>query len=191
MNGGSTFNGFQGESMSIFDRFKNPALLELVKDQRLKELITRREFRLTEEYLHREILSKAVDDELTELTLKLGAGFAELTGRVKKRLVPFAIPFSARFSLHSIDFTRRGKVVHLRLEELKPLDLDWLTRKLVQNIPFVSYGDGLVTLDLSRVPRLAEFYGYQVKGVRPSDFVVLKELLFCEGELIGRVGLIL
>jgi len=177
--------------MSIFDRFKNPALLELVKDQRLKDLITRREFRVTEEYLHREFLSKAVDDELTELTLKLGAGFAELTGRVKKRLVPFAIPFSARFSLHSIDFTRRGKVVHLRLEELKPLDLDWLTRKLVQNIPFVSYGDGLVTLDLSRVPRLAEFYGYQVKGVRPSDFVVLKELLFCEGELIGRVGLIL
>ena len=177
--------------MSIFDRFKNPALLELVKDQRLKELITRREFRLTEEYLHREILSKAVDDELTELSLKLGAGFAELTGRVKKRLVPFAIPFSARFSLHSIDFTRRGKVVHLRLEELKPLDLDWLTKKLVQNIPFVSYGDGLVTLDLTQVPRLAEFYEYQVKGVRPSDFVVLKELLFCEGELVGRVGLIL
>ena len=177
--------------MSIFDRFKNPALLELVKDQRLKELITRREFRVTEEYLHREFLSKAMDDELTELALKLGAGFAELTGRVKKRLVPFAIPFSARFSLHSIDFTRQGKVVHLRLEELKPLDLDWLTRKLVQNIPFASYGDGLVTLDLTRVPRLAEFYGYQVKGVRPSDFVVIKELLFCEGELVGRVGLIL
>lgn len=179
--------------MSIFSNILNnkAAIFDLVKDPRIRELVTRREFRLTQEYLHEEFLGRLADEELTDLGLKIGEGFAELSGKVKKRLLPFAIPFSARFSIHSIDFSHKRKVVHLKLEELKPLDVDSLTKKLVEQIAFLSFDQGLVTLDLAKVPRLAELFGYNVKGIRPFDFVVLKDLALNPGEVVGRVGVIL
>lgn len=177
--------------MSIFDKLKNPALLELVRDPRLKDLVTRREFRVSQEELHRELADRAADEELQELRLTVGDGFLDISGRVRKRLIPFAIPFSARFSLHSLDFSPQAKAVHLRLEELKPLDLDRLTRKLTEKVPFLSFADGLVTVHLAKVPRLAGLFACQVGGVRPFDHIVLKELRFLEGEVVGRVGVML
>lgn len=177
--------------MSIFDRLRNPALLDLVRDQRLKELVTRREFRVTEEYCHREFVSRAEDDEVRKLSLKFGDGYGEIAGEVKKRLVPFAIPFSARFALQGIEFGPGAKKVHLRVEKVKPLDLDWVTARLVNRVPFLTYGDGVVSCDLTRVPRLADLFAYQVKGVRPSDFLAIRELAFREGEIVGRVGFLL
>lgn len=179
--------------MSIFSAFlsNKTAVLDLIKDPRLHDLVTKREFRLTEEYLHREFLAKVTDEELTGLNLSIGEGHAELSGKVKKRLLPFPIPFSARFSIHSTDFSHKGKVVRLKLEEVKPIDLDSLTKKLVEQVPFLTYEGGLVSLDLERVPRLAELFGYQVKGIRPFDFVVLKDLVLSPGEVVGKVGVIL
>jgi hypothetical protein len=178
--------------MSIFATLKSSALLELIKDPRLRDLLTRREFRLSQEDLNRELLDQtAGEEELLELALAVGDGFLELTGRVKKRPLPFAIPFSARFSLHSLEFSVRSKAVYLRLEELKPFSLDTLTKKLVEKVPFLSFTDGLVTVDLARVPRLAGLLACQVKGFRPFDHIVLKELSFREGEVVGRVGVLL
>jgi hypothetical protein len=177
--------------MTIFDKLRSSALLGLVRDPRLRELLTRREFRLTEEELHRELASRTADEELQDLRLTIGEGFLDISGRVKKRLVPFAIPFSARFSLHSLDFSLRAKAVHLRLEELKPLDIDALTRKLTEKIPFLSFADGLVTVHLTRVPRLAGLFACHVRGFRPFDHIVLKELRFHDGEVVGRVGVML
>lgn len=178
--------------MTFFDKLRSTALLELIRDPRLKELVTRREFRLSQEELHRELVKQAVPGEdLQELRLTVGEGFLELSGRVKKRLLPFAIPFSARFSLHSLDFSPRNKAVHLRLDELKPLDLDRLTRKLTEKVPFLSYADGLVTVHLAKVPRLAGLFASQVRGFRPFDHIVLKELSFRDGEVVGRVGVLL
>lgn len=177
--------------MSIFDKLKSTALLELVRDPRLKELVTKREFRLSQEELHREFATRAADEELQELALTVVEGFLEVSGRVKKRLIPFAIPFSARFSLHSIDFSPHNKAIHLRLEEMKPLDLDSLTKKVVEKVPFLSFADGLVTVHLAKVPRLAGLFACQVHGFRPFDHIVLKELRFHEGEVVGRVGVML
>ncbi len=105
--------------MGIFDKFdklRNPAFLDLIRDQRLKELVTRREFRVTEEYFHRDFVSRAEDDEIRKLTLKFRDGYGELAGEVKKRLIPFAVPFSARFALHGVDFSPQANKIHLRIE---------------------------------------------------------------------------
>jgi len=46
-------------------------------------------------------------------------------------------------------------------------------------------------LDLIKAPRLAGLLACQVKGFRPFDHIVLKELRFHEGEVVGRVGVML
>jgi hypothetical protein len=178
--------------MSFFEKMKSSALLELIKDPRLKDLVTKREFRISQEQLQREFVSQtAGEEELEDLALVVGEGFVELSGRVKKRPLPFSIPFSARFSLHSLEFSVRSKTVHLKLEELKPFSLDSLTKKLVEKVPFLSFADGLVTVHLVKAPRLAGLLTCQVKGFRPFDHIVLKELRFHEGEVVGRVGVML
>jgi len=181
--------------MGIFDRLnntlKNPAFRELMRDQQLKEVVTRREFRVTEEYFQREFVSRAVDEELRGLSLRFRDGYGEIAGEVKKRLLPFAIPFTARFTVQKVAFTSWEKQVYLQVEQVKPLDLDWVTARLVGNIPFLSCRDGVVACDLTRVPRLAEFFGYQFKGMKVADLLTVKELSLREGELVGRLGVCL
>jgi len=178
--------------MSIFDKLKGGALLELARDPRLKELVTKREFRVDQEELRRELLKQAAgEEELQELAVTVGEGYLELAGKVKKKLLPFAIPFTARFSLHSLDFSPHAKAVHLRLDEMKPFEVDALTRKLVEKVAFLSFDDGLVTVPLDKVPRLGSLLNSQVRGFRPFDHIVLKELRFHDGEVVGRVGVLL
>lgn len=177
--------------MSIFDQLKNPALTALIRDQRLREVVTRREFRVTEEYFHREFIAKALDEELQELSLRFFDGYGEIAGKVKKRLIPFTVPFAARFTVHAIDFTPRGKQLHLKVEEVKPLDLHWATAKVVEKIPFLSYREGIISCDLTKVPRLADLLRYQIKGMNVCDFLTVKELLLKEGEVVGRLGFVL
>ncbi|SNB47700.1 hypothetical protein [Geobacter sp. DSM 9736] len=176
--------------MSIFSNLlnKKDALFELVKDPLIRDLVTKREFRLTEEYLRQELLGRLKHEDVTDLDFRVGEGFAELSGKVRKRPLPFSIPFSARFSIHSFNFSQSGKVVHLKLEEVKPFDLESLNRKLVENIPFLSYEKGLLSLDLTKVPRLAELLDYRVSSFRPLDAVILKDLSFCPGEVVGKIG---
>jgi hypothetical protein len=179
-------------SMNIFDKLKQSPLLEMLKDPRLKELVTRREFSISREELQREILSQtAQEEELQDLTLLVGEGFLEISGRVKKRMLPFAIPFSARFSLHSLEFSPRSKTVHLKLEELKPFEVDSLTKKLLEKLPFLTFADGLVTIHLEQVPRLAGLLGCRIGSFRPFDHIVLKKLSFQEGEVTGKIGVLL
>jgi len=45
--------------MGIFDKLKNSSLLELIQDPRLRDLLTKREFRLSQEDLHREFVNQA------------------------------------------------------------------------------------------------------------------------------------
>jgi hypothetical protein len=177
--------------MSLFERFKNASFTELVKDQNLKDLLIRREFRITQDYLQREFLDRAIDEELQDLTLTLRDGYGTISGKVKKRLVPFALPFSARFAVHGMEFTSARKNFYLRLEEVGPVDLEWLTRKMVDSIPFLSCMGDLITCDLTKVPRLAELFAYQVRGIKVWDFVTLKEMDIRYGEIVGRVGVVL
>lgn len=177
--------------MGIFDKIRNIPFMDVIRDQRLKELLTKREFRLSEEYLQREFLHRAEDEEVSGLSLKLENGFGTISGKVKKRLLPFAVPFSARFSVHAVDFSREGKVVLFKVEEIKPIDSDWITQKLVRNVPFLAYADRVLVCDLERVPKLAEIFSYKVKGIRPLDHFVMKELAFLDGEVVGRLGLCL
>ena len=178
--------------MTIFEKIKSSPLLELARDPRFRDLLTKREFRLDAEALRREIIDQVgAEEELQELNLTVGAGFLEFSGRVKKRPLPFSIPFSARFSLHSLDFSPRSKVVRLRLDEMKPFEADSLTKKLVAKVPFLSFDDGLVTVHLAKVPRLVRLLACQVGSVRPFDHIVLKELEFTPGEVVGRVGVLL
>jgi hypothetical protein len=179
--------------MSIFDRIKNPSLAELVKDQNVKELLLKREFRITQSYLQREFVSQALDDELVELSLGIFDGYGDIAGKVKKRLVPFAIPFSATFTLQGMEFSSTRKIVMLKLEKVGPVDVAWLTRKFVERVPFLSCTGDLIVCDLTKVPRLAELFAYRVKGLglNPWDLVTLKELSLKEGEIVGRVGVVL
>jgi len=177
--------------MGFMDLLKNPALLSLIKDQRLREIVTRREIRVSEEYFHREFVCRALDEEIQELTMKFLDGHVQISGTMKKKLLPFGIPFSARCMVERVDFTPKQKKIYLSMAEVKPLDVDWVTRKLVAKIPFLSYGDGLLACDLTLVPRLAYFFGYHVKGITVCDFLTIKELLFREGELVGRLGVCL
>lgn len=177
--------------MSIFDTFRNPAIRDLLKDQRLKELLTRREFRISEEYIHREFISQAGDDEVRGLALRFRNGFGELSGEVKKRLLPFAVPFSARFAIHGVEFNAMGKRVYLRVEEVKPLDLDWVTRRVLERVPFLDYRDGLLVCDLERVPRLDTLLAHRIGTARVADFVTLRDLSLRNGEIVGRLGVVL
>ena len=175
----------------VRDRLKNPAFVELVKEQSLKDLLVRREFRISQAYLQREFLSSAQDEEIPEFSLALCDGHGEIAGKMKKRLLPFAIPFSATFSIQGVEFGAARKCVYLKLDRVGPIDFDWITRKMVERIPFLSCMGELITCDLTRVPRLAELFAYRVKGINPWDFITLKELSLKEGEIVGRVGVVL
>jgi hypothetical protein len=181
--------------MSIFDRvrdrLKNPAFQELVKEQNLKELLLKREFRISQSYLQREFLTRAQDEELQEIVITLWDGYGRITGKVKKRLIPFAISFSANFTIQGLEFSSARKYVLLKLSKVEPVDIDWITRKVVERIPFLSCSGDLITCDLTRVPRLAELFAYRVKGLNPWDFVALKALHLKEGEIVGKVGVVL
>jgi len=176
--------------INIFDKLKNPALAGLIKDQRVRELITRREFRVSDDYLQREFIGQAGDDELRELSIRFFEGHGELRGVVKKRLLP-AISFSTRFTLHGVEFNSMGKRLHLAIEQVKPLDLEWVTRRIVERVPFLAYNDGLVTCDLTRVPRLRDLLAYELKGMQLANFVTLREIGFQDGALVGRIALCL
>jgi hypothetical protein len=177
--------------MSFFDRFDNPAFRELLRDQRLKDLLARREFRISEEYVQREFIGRAEDDEVQNLSLRFREGFGELSGQVRKRILPFAVPFSARLAIHGVEFNGMGKRVYLRLEDVRPFDLDWVTRRVVDKVPFLDYRDGLLVCDLKLVPRLDTLLAYRVGGAHLADFVTLRDLAFREGELVGRLGFVL
>ncbi|WP_243372776.1 hypothetical protein [Geotalea sp. SG265] len=177
--------------MSILDLLKNPVLLELIKDQHLKEVVTRREVRVSQDYFHRELIARAIDEEIHELSMKFGDGYGEISGKVKKKLIPFSIPFSARFAIERVHFTPQEKMIFLKVEEVKPVDMDFVTRRVVEKIPFLSYSDGIIACDLTQVPELQKFFAYNINGIKVCDFLTVKELLFREGELIGRLGLCL
>jgi hypothetical protein len=176
----------------IHEKIKNPTLAALVKDQNLKDLLVRREFRITQEYLQREFFDPAVDEEILELSIRLLDGYGEICGKMKKRLLPFAIPFSATFTVQSVEFSGTRKSVLLKLEKVEPIDLEWLNKKILGRVPFLScIGSDLIHCDLNKVPRLAELFAYRVKGINPWDYITLKELSLKEGEVAGRVGVVL
>lgn len=184
--------------MSIFDRIgtvkdrlKNPALAELVKEQSLKDLMLKREFHIPESYLQREFVGKALDDELLELSLAIYNGYGEIRGKIKKRLIPFPISFSARFVIQGVEFSAARKAVYLKLEQVEPIDIDWLTKKVVERIPFLNCFGDLIACDLTRVPRLAELFAYRVKGLSVWDFITLKELSLKDGQIVGKVGVVI
>ena len=175
----------------IIERLRHPALVELVRDQDLQRLLRRKEFRVTDTYLQREVLDRTVDEELREVAIRFREGYGELQGKVKKRLVPVNLPFSVRFRLDGVEFNPMGKRIHLRIDEVKPLDLDWVTKRLVEKVPFLSCAGDRITCDLAKVPRLAGMLATELKGVRVVDFVTIRELALVEGALVGRLGVCL
>jgi hypothetical protein len=176
--------------MSILHKLKNPVLAAFLRDQQLPELFRRREFRLTEAFLRREVFSQATDDEILNLDLVVHDGFAEVRGAVKKRFLP-TIPFSFRVRVAGIEFNSLGKRIHLAMEQVKPLDLDWVTRRLVERVPFLVYTEDRIMIDLERIPSLASSLSYRIKGVRVADHFTLRELTLRPGEVVGRLGVTL
>jgi hypothetical protein len=53
----------------------------------------------------------------------------------------------------------------------------------------LGYADGIISCDLARVPRLAGFFGLEVKGVKVADYLELRELAFEKGAITGRFGI--
>jgi hypothetical protein len=176
--------------MSILHKLKNPALAAFLRDQRLPELFRRREFRFTEEFLRRELFAQVSDEEIHNLDLSVQDGFAEVRGAVKKRFLP-AISFSFRVRVVGVEFNALGKKLHLAVEQVKPLDLDWVTRRMVERVPFLTYGEDRIMVDLERIPSLAASLSYCIKGIRVADFFTLREVALRSGEVVGRLSVTL
>ena len=176
--------------MSILHKLKNPTLTAFLQDQHLPSLFRHREFHLTEAFLRRELLTQAADEEIPQLDLTLHDGYAAVSGIVKKRLMP-QIHFSFRLRLVGIEFNAMAKRLHLAVDEVNPLDLEWVTRRLVERVPFLSYAASRITVDLERVPRLAVPLACRIKGVRVANFFTIKELHLRPGEVVGRLGVTL
>jgi len=185
-------NIFEKFTEKVSEKIHNPALVELMKEQSLRDLLTKRAFRVSQGYLQREFLSRVLDDEIVEFSIALFDGRGEIAGKMKKRLLP-AIPFSATFTIQGTEFSPARKCVWLKLGEVGPVDFDWLTRKVVQHIPFLSCSGDLVTCDLTKIPNLARMFDRRVKGLDLNvwDLITFKELSLKDGEIVGRVGVVL
>jgi len=177
--------------MKIFDKISNPLLKQFMQDQNVRDLLTKREFRITEEFFQRELVAGGDDDEVRELEVRFYDGYGEITGKVRKKPLPFDIPFSARLSVQRVDFTTEGKFLLLQVDDVKPFSLDWVTARIVGRVPFLSWQDGVITCDLARIPKLAPMFGAAVKGIRPLDFVTLRDVTFQPGALVGRIKIVI
>ena len=177
--------------MKILEKISNPLLKQFMQDQNLRDLFTKREFRITEEFFQRELVAGGEDDEIRELEVKFHDGYGEITGKFRKKPLPFDIPFSARLSVQRVDFTPEGKYIVLKIDEVKPFSLDGVTAKLVGRAPFLAWQDGAITCDLARIPKLAPLFGTEVKGIHPLDFVTLRDVTFQPGALVGRVKIVI
>jgi hypothetical protein len=177
--------------MGFFTKLNNGAFASLIRDQRLKDVVIRREFRISAEYVRAEVIPRLEGEELRELALTFRDGYGELAAKVTRRYLPWAIPVSARFAMEGVTFNPREKKLFIRLEEVRPLDMGWLTRLVVERLPFFTWNRGILSCDLTGIPRLAELFDYRVKGVRVSDYLTIKELMLREGELVGRLGVVL
>lgn len=174
--------------MAITDILGNAPLWSFIKDQNVKEIITKQEFRVSEEYLHRELVSRAGSEKVRELSLKIFEGYAEISGKLQQRMLPLLIPFLARLAVNGFEFNRKNKSVHLKVDMVKPMGSDMLVGKLADKIPFINYEKGVAYCDLTKVPLLSALLGYHVKGVPVSNFVTIKELTLNKGEIVGKLG---
>ena len=66
-----------------------------------------------------------------------------------------------------------------------------MTAKIVRRARFLSWRDGGITCDLARIPKLAPLFGVELKGIRPVDFVTLRDVTFQPGALVGRVKIVI
>ncbi len=177
--------------LKIFNKISNPLLRQFMEEQNLRELFTKREFRITEELFQRELVSTGEEDDIRELEIRFHDGYGEITGKVRKRPLPFDISFSARLTLQRVDFTPEGRYLVLKADEVKPFSLDWVTARIVGRVPFLTWQAGSIICDLARIPKLAPLFGASVKGVHPLDFVTLRDVTFQTGALVGRVKIVL
>ncbi len=174
--------------MAISDILGNAPLWDFIKDQNLKDIITRKEFRITEEYLSRELVKHAGNGKVTDLSLKIHDGYAEVTGKVKAWPMPMPVSFLVRFELQGYEFNRAGKSVQLKVDVARPPGGDLLLGKLAEKIVFLTYEKGIASCDLTKVPLLSGLLGYHVKGKPVIDFVMIKELTLNKGEIVGKLG---
>ena len=177
--------------MKIFDKISNPLLKQFMQDQNVRDLLTKREFRISEELFQRELVAGDEDDGIRELQVRFHDGYGEITGKVRKKPLPFDIPFSARLSVQRVDFTPEGKFLLLQVDDVKPFSLDWVTARIVGRVPFLSWREGIITCNLARIPKLAPMFGAEVKGVRPLDFVTLRDVTFQPGAIVGRIKIVI
>ncbi len=177
--------------LKIFNKLSNPILKQFMQDQNLRDLFMKREFRITEEFFQRELAAGGEDDDIRELEVRFHEGYGEITGKVRKKPLPFDIPFSARLSVQRVEFTPEGKYLVLKADQVKPFSLDWVTARIVGRAPFLSWHEGSITCDLTRVPKLAPLFKRELKGIRPLDFVTLREVAFEPGALVGRVKIVI
>jgi hypothetical protein len=61
----------------------------------------------------------------------------------------------------------------------------------VERVPFLAYRDGLLVCDLERVPRLDALLAHRIGAARVADFLTLRELSLRQGEIVGRLGVVL
>ena len=101
------------------------------------------------------------------------------------------LEFPVTVNCAKIDFTPEGKYLLLKADEVKPFSLDWVTARIVGKVPFLSWKEGIIACDLERVPKLAPLFAASVKGVRPFDFLTLRDVSFQQGALVGRVKIVI
>ncbi len=139
--------------MSIFDKLKQSGMADLIRDQQMKELLTRGEFRIHRGVRPPRIPRHGCRRRYPRSLPPLLRRPRRTVRHREKRLLP-AISFATRFGIQGVEFGRMGKRIYLQLQEVRPLDLDWVNERIIGRVPFLDYHGSLIACDLPASPAL-------------------------------------
>ena len=61
--------------MNIFDKIPNPLFRQFLQDQNLRDLFTKREFRITEEFFQQELAVGGEEDDIRDIVVRFHDGY--------------------------------------------------------------------------------------------------------------------
>jgi len=61
--------------VNIFDKIPNPLFRQFLQDQNLRDLFTKREFRITEEFFQQELAVGGEEDDIRDIVVRFHDGY--------------------------------------------------------------------------------------------------------------------
>ena len=89
------------------------------------------------------VFNKQNVEGIEDLTIEFAESTFQIKGSVKKMLIPI------QFYIELKPKNANGRSLSFDIVELKPLNQDWIKKKLFNKPPVISYQDGVTTIDLN------------------------------------------